>query len=106
MIDRFGLLPEPVKALFRVTAFKLKAESLGIKKVNAGESGGRIEFDQETVVDPGSIVELVQSEPHRYKLTSANQLSFSDKMETAESRFNKVERLLQRLDAKRVSATG
>jgi transcription-repair coupling factor (superfamily II helicase) len=103
MIDRCGLLPEQVKNLFRVTVVKLKAENLGIKKLDAGEKGGRIEFDQETTVDPGSIVALVQSEPHRYKLATANQLSFDDKMEKPETRFNKVERLLQRLDEKRVT---
>lgn len=103
MIDRFGLLPEQVKNLFRVTALKLRAENLGIKKLDAGEKGGKIEFDQETTIDPGSIVELVQSEPHRYKLATANQLVFDDKMEKIDTRFKKVERLLERLDKKRVA---
>ena len=103
MIDRFGLLPEAVKTLFRVTVMKLRAIDLGIKKLNAGESGGKIEFDQETTIDPGSIVELVQSEPHRYKLGTANQLVFDDKMEKPETRFSKIEKLLGRLESKRVT---
>ena len=106
MIDRFGLLPEPVKNLFRVTTLKLHAEKLGIKKLDAGERGGKIEFDQETTIDPGSIVKLVQSEPHRYKLATANQLVFDDKMEKIDTRFTKVERLLERLDNKRVNIAG
>ncbi len=106
MIDRFGLLPEPVKNLFRVTILKLHAEKLGIKKLDAGERGGKIEFDQETTIDPGSIVKLVQSEPHRYKLATANQLVFDDKMEKIDTRFTKVERLLERLDNKRVNIAG
>ncbi len=106
MIDRFGLLPEPVKNLFRVTTLKLLAEKLGIKKLDAGERGGKIEFDQETTIDPGSIVKLVQSEPHRYKLATANQLVFDDKMEKIDTRFTKVERLLERLDNKRVNIAG
>ncbi|MDA0789952.1 MAG: transcription-repair coupling factor [Proteobacteria bacterium] len=103
MIDRFGLLPEPTKTLFRTTMMKLTAEHLGIKKIDAGPSGGRLEFDQDTVIDPGSIVELVQSEPHRYKLSSANQLNFTEAMEPPETRFKKVERLLERLENKRVA---
>jgi len=103
MIDRFGLLPEPVKNLFRVTTLKLLAENLGIKKLDAGEKGGKIEFDQETTIDPGSIVELVQSEPQRYKLATANQLIFDDKMGKIDTRFTKVERLLERLNKKRVN---
>jgi transcription-repair coupling factor (superfamily II helicase) len=106
MIDRFGLFPEPVKNLFRVTTLKLRAEKLGIKKLDAGEQGGKVEFDQETTIDPGSIVKLVQSEPHRYKLATANQLIFDDKMEKTDTRFTKVEHLLERLDIKRVKIAG
>jgi transcription-repair coupling factor (superfamily II helicase) len=105
MIDRFGLLPEPVKTLFRITALKLRAEQLGIKKLDAGENGGKIEFDQETTVNPSAIVELVQSEPHRYQLATANQLSFDDKMQNVETRFTKVERLLERLESRVVADT-
>ena len=32
MIDRFGLLSEPIQNLFDVTELKLKAEKLGIQK--------------------------------------------------------------------------
>ncbi|MEX0940928.1 MAG: transcription-repair coupling factor [Pseudomonadales bacterium] len=100
MIDRFGLIPPPTKTLFRITSLKLRAEQMGIKKVDAGGSGGKLEFDQDTPIDPGSIVELVQSEPHRYKLTAANQLTFTENMENPETRFQKIERLFQRLEAR------
>lgn len=103
MIDRFGLLPEPVKTLFRVTQLKLRAELLGIKKIDAGENGGKLEFDQDTSIDAGAIVDLVQSEPHRYKLATANQLAFEEKMEKPETRFTKVERLLERLENRQVA---
>ena len=104
MIDRFGLLPEPTKSLFRVTALKLRAEKLGIKKVDAGPNGGKFEFTQDTPIDPFSIVQLVQSEPHRYRLPSPNQLSFDEKMEKPETRFQKIERLLERLEEKHARA--
>lgn len=97
MIDRFGLLPEAARNLFRVTELKLKAEQLGVKKLDAGPHGGRIEFTQETQVDPFTVVNLVQSEPHRYRLTGSNQLRFDEKMENVDTRFNKVHRLLDRL---------
>jgi transcription-repair coupling factor (superfamily II helicase) len=97
MIDRFGLLPNPTKTLFRVTSLKLKAEALGIKKLDVGAHGGKLEFDQDTPVDPGSIVDLVQSEPHRYRLTAANQLTIEENMEKPETRFTRLERLFERL---------
>jgi transcription-repair coupling factor (superfamily II helicase) len=103
MIDRFGLLPEPVKTLFRVTNLKLRSELLGIKKIDGGPNGGKLEFDQDTSIDVGIIVDLVQSEPHRYKLATANQLVFNEKMEKPETRFNKIERLLERLEKRQTA---
>lgn len=103
MIDRFGLLPESVKTLFRVTSLKLKAELLGIKKIDAGDSGGKLEFGQDTSIDVGAIVDLVQAEPHRYRLSTANQLAFEEKMEKPDSRFTKIERLLERLEKRQIA---
>ncbi|MCG8325115.1 MAG: transcription-repair coupling factor, partial [Thiotrichales bacterium] len=62
MIDRFGLLPDAVKNLFRVTVLKLKAQPIGIRKIDLGESGGRLVFQEQTNVDPESIIRLIQSE--------------------------------------------
>ena len=106
MIDRFGLLPEQVKTLFRITNLKLTAERLGIKKLDAGARGGKLEFHQDTSIDPFNIVRLVQSEPHRYRLPTANQLSFEENMEKPETRFQKIERLFERLDSKNLAIAG
>ena len=48
MIDRFGLLPAPLRNLFRTTAVKLVAGTLGIDRVDIGPVGGRLEFGTET----------------------------------------------------------
>ncbi len=99
MIDRFGLLPEPVKSLFRITALKLRASSLGIAKVDAGDRGGRIEFNPDTSIDPYKLVSLVQSQPRRFKLEGASQLRFVVEMTTPELRAQTVEHLLNELSA-------
>nr|WP_288499733.1 transcription-repair coupling factor [uncultured Pseudomonas sp.] len=97
MIDRFGLLPEPTKNLVRITLLKLQAERLGIKKIDAGPQGGRIEFAAETPVDPLTLIKLIQSAPNRYKFEGATLFRFSVPMERAEERFNTLEALLERL---------
>jgi transcription-repair coupling factor (superfamily II helicase) len=97
MIDRFGLLPEPCKNLLRLTRLKLLAEQLGIKKIDAGPQGGRIEFTARTPVDPLTLIKLIQSAPNRYKFEGATQFRFSLAMERAEERFNTLEALLERL---------
>lgn len=97
MIDRFGLLPGATKNLFKVTALKLRAEKLGIAKLEAGEQGGRVEFSEQTEVDPLTIVTLVQSEPQTYQLAGANHLKFSQTMENGEERLEAVSTLLDKL---------
>ena len=65
--------------------------------------GGKIEFLQETRVSASEIVALVQSNPHQFRLTSANQLSFKDNMEDREKRFTQIEKLLDRLSKQQIS---
>ena len=97
MIDRFGLLPEPAKHLMRLTLLKLKAEALGIAKIDAGPQGGRLEFGAQTPVDPLTLIRLIQSQPNRYKFEGATVFKFQLPMERAEERFNALEALLERL---------
>jgi transcription-repair coupling factor (superfamily II helicase) len=94
MIDRFGLLPEQIKNLMRVTEIKLKAQAIGISKLEANARAGRIEFTSDTRVEPLTIVRLVQSAPQLYKLEGANQLKFSLPMETTDQRLHQVSELL------------
>jgi len=77
MIDRFGLLPEKCKLLFAVTQLKLRAEELGISKIDASAQTGRIVFRQHTPIDPLSIVQLVQKHARVYKLSGPTQLGFN-----------------------------
>ncbi len=97
MIDRFGLLPEQIKNLIRVTQIKLKAQTIGIAKLEANARTGRIEFASETRVEPLTIVRLVQTAPHMYKLEGANQLKFTLAMETTDQRLQQVADLLTKL---------
>ena len=100
MIDRFGLLPEPTKNLVRITLLKLHAEKLGIKKIDAGPQGGRIEFAADTCVDPLTLIKLIQGQPKHYKFEGATLFKFSVPMERPEQRFNTLEALLERLTPK------
>ena len=97
MIDRFGLLPDASKNLIRITLLKLQAEKLGIKKVDAGPQGGRIEFAADTCVDPLTLIKLIQSAPNRYKFEGATMFKIQVPMERPEERFNTLEALLERL---------
>ncbi len=97
MIDRFGILPEQSKNLFRQTLLKLQADNLGIVKIDAGSETGRIEFATDTRVDPFTLVTMVQKHPQKYRLEGASQLKFTSNMDKIEQRFNFIEQLLTQL---------
>ncbi|HFA59176.1 MAG TPA: transcription-repair coupling factor, partial [Rhodospirillales bacterium] len=97
MIDRFGLLPEPVKHLFTVTEIKLAAERLGIRRVDAGERSGRLVFDEQPAIDPAHLVALLQEAPQTYRFDGRERLRFEADMATFEARVAFVRQLLERL---------
>ena len=77
MIDRFGLLPEPLKNLFAVTELKLKADALGIIKIEANEKGGKFEFTEKPNVKPEIIIRLIQTKPKQFRLDGSTRLRFT-----------------------------
>ena len=97
MIDRFGLLPEPVKTLFQLAELRQIGEQIGLKKIEAGPNGGRLQFTANTIVEPITIVKMVQNDSATFRLQNNDQLSFTMPMETAEQRFALVNDILQKL---------
>jgi transcription-repair coupling factor (superfamily II helicase) len=97
MIDRFGLLPEPAKVLFQLAELKQIGEKLGLKKIEAGPNGGRLQFTPKTQVEPITIIKMVQKEPDTFRLQSNDQLSFTMPMDDAKQRFESVNNILLRL---------
>lgn len=97
MIDRFGLLPQPIKNLFRVMLVKLKAQSLGIRKIDAGPHGGYLLLESTPNIDVQKLIELVQKQRHQYKLEGQEKLKFSRALENADTRLNFISELLLKL---------
>jgi transcription-repair coupling factor (superfamily II helicase) len=93
MIDRFGLLPAPVNTLFDVTRLKQIAQTLGVLKLDVGEEGGRILFNEKPTIDPIKIMALVQQRPWEYKIVGSDKLYFEVKLATVEQRVQWIKRL-------------
>lgn len=97
LIDRFGLLPEPTKNLFAITALKIQIADVGIERIELGSAGGKITFSQQPNIDPMRLVQLVQSAPAVYQLEGANVLRFKQASETNEERIALIKQLLTSL---------
>ncbi len=99
MIDRFGLLPPPTKNLFAITELKLRAEALGVNKIEAGSGGGRLIFNPNPAIDPAQVIRLIQGQPQTYKLDGPDKLKFVARFDTPESKVVFVGQLLEQLAA-------
>ncbi len=97
LIDRFGLLPQAAKNLVHIAKLKLKAQKMGITRIDAGPAGGSFEFSSETKVDPMFIIGLIQQQPKIYKMEGANKLKFKQVTEDAKSRFILIATMLNEL---------
>ncbi len=95
MIDRFGLTPQPLKNLFQVTELKLKADTLGIIKIEANDIGGKFDFNQKPNINPETIISLIQQKSGQFKLEGPNRLRFTLEKHPIEQRINLIDDLLK-----------
>ncbi|HCH70178.1 MAG TPA: transcription-repair coupling factor [Colwellia sp.] len=97
LIDRFGLLPQATKNLVHIAKLRLKAQAIGINRIEASSTGGSIEFSDHTKVDPMQLMRLVQKQPTVYKMVPPNKFKFIRANEGEQDRFTLVTTLLTEL---------
>ncbi|MGF7468171.1 transcription-repair coupling factor [Alcaligenes phenolicus] len=97
LIDRYGLLPEAGENLLAVHRLRIKAEPLGIVKIDASEAQATIQFSSKPNVDAVSIIELVQKNKQA-RLAGPDKLKVEiTKGEEIKSRIQAVRNVLNSL---------
>jgi len=104
MIDRFGLLPAATKNLFAIASLKLRADALGIRKLDLGAAGGRITFRAKPDVDPATIIRLIQQKPRVYKLDGQDKLRITMELPEPADRLRVAGELLETLSVRSKAA--
>ncbi len=97
MIDRFGLLPDPVKNLFDSAELRLQARAMGIRRLEIGPAGGRMEFHPNPSVKMEELIAMVQKESHAYELDGGEKLRILEELVDPEERADLARELLARL---------
>ncbi|WP_114766914.1 transcription-repair coupling factor [Vibrio rhodolitus] len=77
LIDRFGLLPDAAKNLLAVAELKLAAAKLKVKKIEAHDKGGYIEFYPDADINPIYLVTLLQSQPQKFAMEGPTKFKFT-----------------------------
>ncbi|RNF86372.1 transcription-repair coupling factor [Montanilutibacter psychrotolerans] len=94
MIDRFGLLPDPAKHLFAIAELKSQATELGIRKLDIGDKGGRVQFVEKPDVDPMAIIRMIQGQPKLYQMEGPDKLRIKLELPDAAARLAAARGLL------------
>ena len=76
LVDRFGQLPDPARALLDTHRLRLAARPLGIMKVDANADSILLQFVPQPPIDPGRIIQLIQSR-RDIKLAGENRLRWT-----------------------------
>jgi transcription-repair coupling factor (superfamily II helicase) len=77
LIDRFGKLPDAAINLLSVSEMKLKAGALKIKKIEAHDKGGFLEFNPNANINPAFLVTLLQSQPQQFAMEGPTKFKFT-----------------------------
>jgi transcription-repair coupling factor (superfamily II helicase) len=100
LIDRFGLLPEPVKHLLLITELKIKAFEIGIQKISAGLQDGKIEFSEQPKINAEVLIQLIQVHAKRYKMDGPQRLRFTLDAKTSQEKIVEITTLVDKLGSK------
>jgi transcription-repair coupling factor (superfamily II helicase) len=96
-VDRFGLLPEAAKNLFRIARLRTAAARLGVERLDVAPAGGSVTFAESTPVDPGALILLVQRSARAMRFDGPTKLRFAGRHEEPELRFAAAQKLLESL---------
>ena len=70
---------------------------LGIRKIDVGEQGGRILFEKQANIDPTRLIQLIQNDPHRFRLDGQDKLRIHQTLPDMESRLEILETLFHEI---------
>jgi transcription-repair coupling factor (superfamily II helicase) len=85
LVDRFGPLPDPARALLDSHRLRILGRPLGITRIDATEAGIQLQFVPNPPIDPARVLKLVQS-GRRYRLGGPDRLRIEAAFPSIKSR--------------------
>jgi len=98
LIDRFGKLPEQVKALVETHRLRIAAKTVGIIKIDAHGEAANLQFMPQPPIDPMRIINLIQNQRH-IKLAGQDKLKITANMPDLTARVNQIKSAIKQLTA-------
>ena len=96
LIDRFGKLPDPAKALIETHRLRVLAKPLGIIKIDAHSESALLQFEPNPPIDAMRIIDLIQKNRH-IKLNGQDKLRITINMPDLASRATQIKATIRSL---------
>jgi len=97
MRDRFGVLPDEVRYLFKVAAIKGYCRRANVEKVDAGPKGAVISFRDNSFAQPDRLVFFIKQHGKAAKVRPDMKVVFLQDWETPEERLTGTTAILRQL---------
>ena len=95
--DRFGVLPDEVRYLFKVAAIKAYCRRANVEKVDAGPKGAVIAFRDNSFAQPDRLVAFIRQHGQAARVRPDMKVVFFQDWETPEDRLTGTTDILRQL---------
>ncbi len=96
--DRFGALPEALRALFEVVRLKAACRAAGVDLLDVGRNGVRLGFYRNQVANPTGLVQFIEAEKERARLSPDHRLLIRRHWPEVKDQFSGAGEILAKLE--------
>ncbi|HJV10465.1 MAG TPA: transcription-repair coupling factor, partial [Burkholderiales bacterium] len=99
LVDRFGELPEPARALLECHRVRIAARALGVARIDATHESVQLQFVKNPPIDGAKVIDFIRKKGRAAKLAGPEKLRVEAKMPAWQERAQAVKDILQQLAA-------
>jgi transcription-repair coupling factor (superfamily II helicase) len=105
LVDRFGALPGPARALLECHRLRILGKPLGIARIDATENAIQLQFVPKPPLDPAKVLALVQKRKN-YRLAGQDRLRIERPLAGAPERIAAIHEAFRELSARPAARSG
>jgi len=99
LVDRFGLLPEPARALLECHQVRIAARPLGVARIDATHEAVQLQFIKNPPLDGAKVIDFIRKKGRHARLAGPEKLRVEAKLPAWPERAAAVKDILQQLAA-------
>jgi len=97
LVDRFGELPEPARALLESHQVRIAARPLGVARIDATHESVQLQFVKNPPIDGAKVIDFIRKKGRAARLAGPEKLRVEVKLPAWQERANAVRDILQQL---------